>query len=85
MKYLTLDLIENGCVKHKDWVIDAIMTSRFSQIIKYIVEEEQEYFFNNQTECSKRKDHCSNCKNILIQDDGALWCKSCDWRGWIYK
>ncbi len=39
----------------------------------------------NQPERSKREDHCPECKNSLISDDGSLWCQSCDWRGWVKK
>ena len=45
----------------------------------------QEFFNQYQPERSKRENHCPDCKNILIPNEGSLWCKSCDWRGWIYK
>ena len=41
--------------------------------------------FKCQPERSKREDYCPKCKNILIPNEGSLWCESCDWKGWIRK
>lgn len=65
MKYISLDIIENGCIKHKEWVIDAIFTSRFSHIIKYIVEEETEHFCNNNPYVKEKEKDISICDCIL--------------------
>jgi len=28
---------------------------------------------------------CPFCTNLLILDEGSLFCECCKWRGWIYK
>jgi hypothetical protein len=56
LEYITLDVLDDGNVKHKDWICDAVCTSRFSNIIQFIVEEETSEFFKNQLDRNKRED-----------------------------
>jgi len=41
-QYITLDILENGNYKHKDWICDAVCDSKYSYLIKFIVEQETE-------------------------------------------
>lgn len=55
MKYVTLDILDNGEIKHKDWVCDGVC-SKYGNLFKFIVEEETEHFLN-QPERSKRDEY----------------------------
>ena len=56
MDYITLETFKDGSFKHRDWICHAICSTNFTNIIKYIVEEETKDFLNNQPERSKRED-----------------------------
>lgn len=49
MKYITIDVLPNGQIQHKDWVPNAVCSSRFSHLIRYIVEEEIDDYIKTTT------------------------------------
>jgi hypothetical protein len=61
MKYVTIDILPNGFFKYKDWICDAVCESKYSNLIKFIAEEEAEHYFQNQPERSKRDDPKMGC------------------------
>ncbi len=49
MEYLTIEVLEDGCFKYKDWVYDGIIHSKYYHLIRYILEEEiEDYISKNE-------------------------------------
>jgi len=53
--YITLDVFADGTYKHKEWVVNAICCSKYTHIIKYIVEEETEHYRKMMSNMIKEK------------------------------